>query len=135
MFHVLGVYDAALDPVNGILQPRDLADIGEYYVRAAVVSPVVNVMCVNIGEDDLEPLIYTAWPDALTENTTKVTQKVGHDEWQMEVPVIAKDEWLNRTTFDDIFRWGPKYGRRPPVFPLVSSAYFHQSDLPRLRDN
>lgn len=46
----------------------------------------------------------------------------GADDWYIDVPVAQKGEWLNRTVVDDIFRWGPDYGRVPPVFPLVSDT-------------
>lgn len=113
-----GVYSAATDRINGILQPDDLSDIGEYAIRAGVVSPAVNVMCVNLSEEELEPLVYTAWEDAVTDNTTVPGQRKGHEDWQDEVPVIDEDEYLNQTKVDDIFRWGPKYHRRPPVFQM-----------------
>lgn len=48
----------------------------------------------------------------------------GADDWYIDVPVAQKGEWLNRTVVDDIFRWGPDYGRVPPVFPLVSDTTF-----------
>ena len=34
---------------------------------------------------------------------------------------------MNRTVVDDIFRWGPEYGRAPPVFQMVSP---HTDHLP-----
>lgn len=113
-----GVYGAATDPRNDILQPDDLAGVGEYSIHASVVSPVVNVMCVNMAEDELAPLVYTRWPDARTNGTDIPGQKIGVDDWYEDVPQPTDDEWLNRTVVDDIFRWGPKYQRRPPVFQL-----------------
>lgn len=116
-----GVFKAATDAHNGILQPDDLAGVGEYSVRAGVVSPAINVMCVNMDEDELEPLVYTLWDDAnVTE--TKHGQTVGQPAWNEDVPRWNDEdtEYLNRTVVDDIFRWGPKYKRRPPIFQLVS---------------
>ncbi|KAI8633886.1 hypothetical protein F5Y19DRAFT_256828 [Xylariaceae sp. FL1651] len=111
-----GVYAAATDPVNGILQPNDLLGVGEYSIRAGVVSPAVNVMCVNMNADELAPLVYTRWPDAKPGVT--------------EVPPDFADsfpgtntEWLNSTVVDNIFLWGERYGRRPPVFPLYPIEY------------
>ncbi|ROT41130.1 hypothetical protein SODALDRAFT_291665 [Sodiomyces alkalinus F11] len=118
-----GVYAAATDPVNGILQPQELSDVGEYTIKASVVSPAVNVMCVNMDEDELAPLVYTTWEDAEVERTGVDDQIIGHERWNEEVPVIAEDEWLNRTAVDDIFRWGPKYQRRPPVFQLYPADF------------
>ncbi|KAI0838745.1 hypothetical protein F5Y06DRAFT_43203 [Hypoxylon sp. FL0890] len=113
-----GVYSAATDPHNDILQPDDLAGVGEYSIRASVVSPAVNVMCVNMNRDELAPLIYTRWPNSRTESTDVPGQRIGVDDWFNDVPHPSDDEWLNRTVVDDIFRWGPKYQRRPPVFQL-----------------
>jgi hypothetical protein len=118
-----GVYDAATDRVNGILQPDDLADVGEYAIKAGVVSPAVNVLCVNMSEDELAPLVYTAWENANVTNTTVAGQTIGHMGWHEEVPAMGEDEYLNRTVVDDIFRWGPEHQRRPPVFQLYPADF------------
>ncbi|KAI2630100.1 hypothetical protein GGS21DRAFT_215407 [Xylaria nigripes] len=118
-----GVYTAARDPKNGILQPNELLGVGEYSIRASVVSPVVNVMCVNLNRSELSPLIYTEWPHARVEFTDIPGQVVGQYNWQDDVPVLSPTEFLNRTVVDDIFKWGEKYGRRPPVFPLFPIDY------------
>ena len=58
-----GVYAAATDPRNGILQPKDLLGLGEFSVRASVISPALNVMCVNMLPEELAPLVYGMyWP-------------------------------------------------------------------------
>lgn len=118
-----GVYAAATDPVNGILQPDDLAGVGEYKVRAGVVSPAINVMCVNVNADELAPLIYTEWDHPKVNETGVGDQVTGWDGWETEVPAPTnkdgKPNYLNKTDVDDIFKWGAKYERRPPVFQLV----------------
>ncbi|KAF4436335.1 hypothetical protein FACUT_6499 [Fusarium acutatum] len=117
-----GVYGASKLKVNGILQPDDLAGVGEYTVRAGVVSPSVNVLCVDMDKKELAPLVYTTWPNAKVNNTDIPGQKTGWPGWTGEVPQPLdgknKDYYLNRTAVDDIFRWGPKYERRPPVFQM-----------------
>ncbi|KAL2682464.1 hypothetical protein Neosp_006915 [[Neocosmospora] mangrovei] len=122
-----GVYGAATLPKNGILQPDDLAGVGEYAVRAGVVSPSVNVLCVDADKKDLAPLVYTEWPNALVNRTDVGDQVTGWDGWAGEVPQPTKKggkpEYLNRTVLDDIFKWGPKYERRPPVFQLYPYDY------------
>ncbi|KAI1465945.1 uncharacterized protein F4812DRAFT_435205 [Daldinia caldariorum] len=118
-----GVYLAATDPRNDILQPDDLAGVGEYSIRASVVSPVVNVMCVNIAHDELAPLVYSTWPDARLEDTEIPGQRIGVEDWFNDVPPPTDDEWLNKTVVDDIFRWGAKYHRRPPVFQMFPIDY------------
>lgn len=114
-----GVYAAATSPANGIPQSADQDGIGEYAVRAGVVSPTINVMCVNISHDELAPLVYTEWPGSSRRPTGVGTQTKGWDGWRDEVPLSA-GSYLNRTVVDDVFRWGPEYGRWPPVFQLVS---------------
>ncbi|KAI3325922.1 hypothetical protein HD806DRAFT_488657 [Xylariaceae sp. AK1471] len=118
-----GVYAAATDPINGILQPNELLGVGEYSIRASVVSPAVNVMCVNMNADELAPLVYTTWPNARTEGTEIPGQKIGVDGWGGDVPSSSPTEWLNSTVVDDVFRWGEQYGRRPPVFQLYPIDY------------
>lgn len=116
-----GVYAAAADPTNSILQPTDLDGVGEYMIHASVVSPVVNVMCVNMDQDELAPLVYTTWPNAKSNTTVVPKQSVGYPGWQNDVPPFPN--WLNSTVVDDIFRWGQGYCRRPPVFQMVRSLF------------
>ncbi|UNI15492.1 hypothetical protein JDV02_002021 [Purpureocillium takamizusanense] len=123
-----GVYTAARDPVNGILQPDDLAGVGEYAIRAGVVSPAINVMCVNMDQDELKPLVYIDWPQAQTMKLQDVgVQDVRWKQWSSDVPTWfdadGKKDYLNQTVVDDIFRWGPKYDRIPPVFQLYPKDY------------
>ncbi|KAJ2978512.1 hypothetical protein NUW58_g7469 [Xylaria curta] len=116
-----GVYAAAMDPINDILQPRELLGLGEYSIKASVPSPVVNVMCVNMNEDELAPIVYTKWPHARTKNTTIQGQLTGVEGWGTDV----SPGWRgNRTVVDDIFRWGERYNNRPPpVFQLYPANY------------
>lgn len=53
-----GVYAAATDPLNDILQPDDLSGQGQYSLKASVASPALNVMCVNMAAEELAPLVY-----------------------------------------------------------------------------
>lgn len=122
-----GVASAAVLPVNGILQPDELSGVGEYAIRAGVVSPAVNAMCVNMSPDELAPLVYTEWPDSKNNETGVGDQLIGWQEWEEDVPKpvdkSGKEDYLNRTDLDDIFRWGPEYGRWPPVFRLYPADY------------
>lgn len=121
-----GVYAAAKSAKNDILQPDDLGGVGQYAIRAGVVSPALNVMCVNVAPKEIAPLIYSTWPNSNTTKTGIGKQVIPADlkNWQREVPYWknskGEDEYLNRTVLDDIFKWGPKYGRRPPVLSSVS---------------
>ncbi|OLN81137.1 hypothetical protein CCHL11_09535 [Colletotrichum chlorophyti] len=119
-----GVYDAATHPVNKILQPNDLSGVGEYAIKASVVSPALNVMCVNMSPNELAPLIYTQWPlGRINSNDTLVPgQRIGPLDWEQYIPPPSETDWLNRTVVDNIFRWGEDYRRRPPVFQLVGTS-------------
>lgn len=129
-----GVYKAATSDKNNILQPSDLDGLGSYNISASVISPAVNVLCVNMNEQELAPLVYTAWPNANnTDNVSEPNQKTGWSEWERDVPVASENEWLNSTVVDDIFRWGPDYKRRPPVFqlyPLENNIITNTTVLP-----
>lgn len=128
-----GVYAAATSSRNRILQPDDLAGVGEYAIRAGVVSPSINAMCVNMNKEELKPLVYTAWPDANTTSTGVGDQVTGiKDQWLKDIPAYStkdgEDEYLNRTVVDDIFLWGPEHKRHPPVFQLVRFCSNHPSE-------
>ncbi|KAK1981166.1 hypothetical protein LZ30DRAFT_750235 [Colletotrichum cereale] len=119
------VYDAATNPVNKILQPNDLSGVGEYAIKASVVSPTLNVMCVNMSPDELAPLVYTEWPTGKinSHDTLVPGQRIGPLDWEQYVPGPLETEWLNRTSVDDVFRWGEKYNRQPPVFQLYPADF------------
>ncbi|KAL8371680.1 hypothetical protein RB595_001468 [Gaeumannomyces hyphopodioides] len=121
-----GVYFAATDPVNGIPQPRDLGGVGEYSLRASVVSPAVNVKCVDMSKKDLAPLVYTEWPNADVVETGVGGQKMGNaTTWAKGVPSLSEDEYYNATIVDDLFLWGKKHGleRRPPIFRMFPADH------------
>ncbi|TQN67086.1 hypothetical protein CSHISOI_08344, partial [Colletotrichum shisoi] len=130
------VYDAATNPVNKILQPNDLSGVGEYAIKASVVSPALNVMCVNMAPDELAPLVYTEWPlGQVNSNDTLVPgQRIGPLDWEHYVPGPSETEWLNRTSVDDIFRWGEQYNRRPPVFQLYPADFNMVTNTTALND-
>lgn len=130
-----GVYTAAInESMNRILQPSDLDGTGSYNVTGSVVSPAVNVLCVNMDKDELAPLVYTAWPHANTTTTGIDDQfKAAATDWDTtDVPVYSDTEWLNSTVVDDIFRWGEKYNRRPPVFELYpyDNNFYANASMP-----
>lgn len=120
-----GVFSAARDPKNGILQPEELAGVGEYSISASVVSPTVNVLCVNMNETELAPIVYTAWPNAITNTSSFPNQKVAWSGYQADISALmANGTKLNKTAVDDIFQWGfDKHGRYPPVFPMYPIDY------------
>lgn len=121
-----GIYYASQDAINGILQPVDGSGLGEYAIQASVVSPTTNVLCVNLNESELAPLVYTTWPNARYSTTDIPGQRVpavnGNELYALgdDVQPVPGNLYFNSTTVDDLFEWGFRYGRQPPVFPMVS---------------
>ena len=125
-----GIFDAARASQNGVLQPEELAGVGEYSIEAAVVSPSLNVLCANLNKTELAPLIYTEFPNAITTNTSGIPDQLqAYDGFAKDVQVIPGKDYLNSTVVDDIFEWGSTYARQPPVFPMVSGSPFRVANL------
>lgn len=103
-----GVVDAAFDPYNNIIQPKDLDGQGIYRIRASVPSPVVHVTCAMLSKDDLRPVVAALSNHSLPEG--------------MVVPELnISDPYRGGTSLDNIFGWGPSYGesRWPPVYETL----------------
>ncbi len=116
-----GIFAAARAQENGILQPEELAGVGEYSIEASVVSPTLNVLCANLNATELAPLIYTEFPNAKLSNTSEIPkQKMPIGGYADDIQLKPGQTYLNRTVVDDIFQWGPGYYRQPPVFSMVS---------------
>lgn len=47
-----GIMGASTQAVNGLVQPEDLNGIGSYQINASVISPALNVLCVNAARDE-----------------------------------------------------------------------------------
>lgn len=100
---------------NKILQPEDLSNAGGFSIKAAVVSPTLNTLCVNMDKEEVAPLVYTQFPHSEKEFTEKESLGDFFNLWVEE----EMAQWDNSTIVDDVFRWGSKYGRRRPVFESV----------------
>lgn len=117
------VIDAAFNPKNHVLQPKLNDGFGSYGIHASVPSPAINVLCAEMSEAELTPLIYQQWPHA--------NKSLDFANWDNKyaldpayVPKYGSNEWLNSTVVDDVFGFGPSYGqRRPPVFPRLPIVY------------
>ena len=90
--------------------------LGQYDVKASVPSPVTNVLCASMQPEELVPIVFSKWP-AGNGSATNLTG------WPTGFGVPTYPDWLNKTPVDDLFRFGEKYGRRPPVFPKLPIAY------------
>ncbi|RSL88883.1 hypothetical protein CDV31_015978 [Fusarium ambrosium] len=106
-----GVWSASRLPDNKILQPEDLSNTGSFSIKASVVSPTLNTLCVNMDEDELAPVVYTMFPH-------------GGENGDFEIWALTETtQWNNSTVVDDVFRWGSKYGRRRPVFGALPESF------------
>ncbi|KAK5146118.1 hypothetical protein LTR04_001116, partial [Oleoguttula sp. CCFEE 6159] len=105
-----GVFQAARDGINGIIQPEKLDGLGVYSLRASAPSPIVNVLCVNMNQDELAPIVYETWPDAVTPVNTST--------WPSQAPYA-----MNKTVVDDVFGWRNDTMHPPPTFPKYPIKY------------
>ena len=64
-------------------------------------------------QDELKPIVYSAWPNG-------TFAPFNASVWPQEYNVPASS---NATAVDDIFGFGEKYGRNPPVFPKYPIPY------------
>ena len=70
-----------------------------------------------MSEEELAPLIYTEWPGWKKYNQKNVTN------FPVNTFTPKAPDWLNKTVVDDLFGFGEKYNRRPPVFPKYPIPY------------
>ncbi|CAG8113359.1 unnamed protein product [Penicillium olsonii] len=110
-----GIPLAAINPKNGIKQPRGATGEGKYDIEASVASPAVNVICAGMDKEDLAPLVFTTFPQGDTFVATNWTT--------MSQSIFPKSSMLNRTIVDDLFEIGPKYGQFPPIFGKYPEPY------------
>ncbi|KAF2130877.1 hypothetical protein P153DRAFT_286938 [Dothidotthia symphoricarpi CBS 119687] len=118
-----GVFAAAHDQRNGILQPEELNSEGTYSLRASVPSPVLNALCVNMNKTELDPIVYDSWNDELVNITT------WKDGFLMDNATTT-----NKTVVDDIFGWNDvDRVDYPPVFsrfPLPFNTVMNHTSYP-----
>jgi hypothetical protein len=124
-----GIFQAARDERNGIIQPDELDGLGIYSIHASVPSPVLHVLCANMNRSDLAPIVYEAWPNAITPV---------NGSWSNLVPDKDK-ETSNKTAVDEIFGWDSKTANaKPPIFakyPLEHNTIMNHTSFPWGRDS
>jgi hypothetical protein len=112
-----GVFAAARYGENDIMQPEELNSEGTYSLRASVPSPVLNVLCANMNETEMAPIVYDMWPNSETVNMTS---------W-VSTGIQANATTKNNTVVDKLFGWTKKDNERwtdyPPVFPRLPLPY------------
>lgn len=121
------LFNAARDPINGILQPDDLQGAGEYTITASVPVPATNVLCVGMTEADLIPLVYTAWPNPLERSKNNTLDVL---TWPTVLQSDLQEGWFalpNKTVVDHLFGFnqnvsgpgiqGTAFNQTAPIFP------------------
>lgn len=106
-----GVFSAARDPINQIIQPQDLGGVGEYKIRASVPSPAVNVVCAGLTRDELRPFV----PSMGNRGDNKSTDA---------------SEGLKESIVDDLFGFDEANGRSLPTFesaPMIHNTVLNTS--------
>ena len=68
-------------------------------------------------QKELAPLIYGEWPKYKNQNQSNMTSFLA------DVQLPKTPDWLNSTVVDDLFGFGEKYNRRPPVFPKFPKPF------------
>lgn len=118
-----GVFSAAELQRNQMPRLQD-GFVGDVAINASVVSPTVNVMCVNMKKEEIAPLVYMSWPNSKKDYKLVKGYVVPADGFRADYPPWGeagkKDNVPNKTVVDDLFKWGPKYGRTPPILSTVS---------------
>jgi len=103
-----------------LTEPQDLDGQGVYQLQASVPSPAVNVLCAHMTAAELAPIVYTEWNNNTLNNTLWPT---GAQLAFYQPGTEPNGTYLNATSVDDIFEWGPKYLTSPPVFPKLPLSY------------
>ncbi|KAI4128462.1 MAG: hypothetical protein LQ347_004172 [Umbilicaria vellea] len=66
----------------------------------------------------MAPLVYSLWPNFIHEGKLFNASLYPND---YNIPLYP--DFMNETTVDDLFEWGEKYGRRPPMFPKLPQEF------------
>lgn len=109
------VIHAARSSRNQLLQPDDLQGAGEYYLKAAVPVPGLNVLCAGATEEELAPMINTNGSDSrpLNDTFTTVLDEIFH--WK-QYPIKESE------TFNDTDWYAPWFVKYPKEFNTVANT-------------
>ena len=107
------VFHAARHPKSCILQPDDLGGSGEYFIKASVPAPAVNVLCVGLSTEELEPFIYANLSLAPAQGNTTAVDDFFHfgekfGDQQQPVPYFEKAPIYYNTVTNFSNGWGPE---------------------------
>ncbi|KAJ4375378.1 hypothetical protein N0V83_002464 [Neocucurbitaria cava] len=125
----IGVVDAIHNQRNRMPQSESSNSIGPYSLWASVPSPMINVFCVHMTETELEPIVFSSWPQNDTFNADDWFTSGNFTTWKTLVTSHVMDlaTTRNKTVVDDIFEWYKEDTETmldyPPVFPLFPKPF------------
>lgn len=107
------VLHAARSSRNQVLQPHDLQGAGEYYLKAAVPAPALNVLCAGVTEEEVAPMIANG-TGTRPQNESFTTVLDDIFKWkQYPLP--------QGVSFNDTEYYAPWFDRLPKEFNLVAN--------------
>jgi hypothetical protein len=139
----VGVVDAIHNQRNRMPRSESSNSIGPYSLWASVPSPMINVLCVHMTKEELEPIVFESWPqNKLLNNTVNLDNwftSGNFTTWKTAAKTSNETQFSNKTRFmdmatttsktavDDIFEWYKKDTETmldyPPVFPKLPNPF------------
>jgi hypothetical protein len=124
----IGVVDAIHNQRNLMPRSESSNSIGPYSLWASVPSPTINVLCVDMTETELKPIVFSSWPQNKTVNATNWFTTGNITTWKPSGPqVMDLATTTNKTVVDEIFEWYKEDIETmldyPPVFPLFPKPF------------
>ncbi|KAJ8114529.1 hypothetical protein OPT61_g3606 [Boeremia exigua] len=89
-----GILNAVDDPNNDMPQVDDSGNLEPYRLWASVPSPVMNVLCVNLNEDELSPMVHFNRTDGSANDAASAISRRA-----------ANPTTTNTTALDELFGW------------------------------
>ena len=104
------IFNAVREPRNHIPQPQDLQGQGEYEISGSLPAPALNVLCVSMTTEELEPLIYNATGDGprqvMPPTAVDDLFDFGNETWQQPAAQFAKIPIPRNTVHNSSEPWG-----------------------------
>jgi hypothetical protein len=125
----IGVVDAIHNQRNRMPRSESSNSIGPYSLWASVPSPMINVLCVHMTDKELEPIVFSSWPQNKTFNASDWFTTGNITTWKPAhtPPIIDLATTTNKTLVDEIFGWHKEDSETmldyPPVFPLLPKPF------------
>jgi hypothetical protein len=99
---------------------QDLHNGGSYTIHASVASFALNVLCVNVKEEELAPIVYGTWSNAVAMDS----QSMAVNYWPIQAFPPGTDA-NNKTVLDDIFGWKDQDDDHAHARPSKTNSQSH----------